>query len=173
MLTDGEPTIQEDAECFFTRQFLIQGLLLTSCSPIFHSQPQPFLPLTQNTTQRPQITICALTFGDYTATIYRCLESIRENCDRRKYRLFVGCNAGSPSTVEYLEHLYTEGHVDRLFLSNTNLNKCPIMRRMFAEVKTDFIWWLDDDSHLLSPDALLELLEIATSKCFFLFTTTL
>lgn len=102
----------------------------------------------------PAVTFCVLTYGDHPRLARRCLESIRRNCQRRYYRLFVGANAVSATTVAYLKGLLGGGHVDRVCWSRRNINKCPMMRRLFAEVDTEFIWWLDDDSYFTAFDAL-------------------
>jgi hypothetical protein len=39
-----------------------------------------------------------------------------------------------------------ERAIDQLIQSPVNLNQCPMMRRMFAKVETEYIWWFDDDS---------------------------
>ncbi len=55
-------------------------------------------------------------------------------------------------TVWSWERLEGAGAIDRLHISEVNINKCPMMRRMFADVDTEFIWWFDDDSYILAPD---------------------
>lgn len=104
--------------------------------------------------QGPAVTICVLTYGDYPKLVRRCIESIRRHCDRKLYRLVVGANAVSAETAAYLKSLHRDGHIDRVCASRRNLNKCPMMRRMFAKVDTEFVWWFDDDSYVTAPDAL-------------------
>src|SRR5262249_54339050 len=77
----------------------------------------------------------------------RAIESIRQHCPRPAYRLVVGANAVVPQTLTYLRSLQDDGAIDELVVSETNLSKCPMMRRMLAGVTTEFIWWFDDDSH--------------------------
>ena len=100
------------------------------------------------------MTICVLLYGDYPHLAERVLGSIRRNCLRAAYRLVVGANAVSGRTLTYVRQLRRDGAIDRLIVSPTNLSKCPMMRRMFAGVKTEFIWWFDDDSHITGPAAL-------------------
>jgi len=77
--------------------------------------------------------------------------------------LIVGANAVGADTCAYLESLRAAGAVDYLINSPVNLNKCPMMRRMFELVDTDFIWWFDDDSYVTSDYALTQWLESAHS----------
>jgi hypothetical protein len=100
------------------------------------------------------VTICVLTYGNYPDLVKRTIESIRFHCARSLYRLVVGANAAGAGTREYLERLRAEGAIDRLILSEANLNKCPMMRRMFEGIEGEFVWWFDDDSHLTGPEAL-------------------
>src|SRR5687768_5732632 len=99
----------------------------------------------------PSVTICVLLYGDHPALARQSLKSIREHCPREQYRLTVGTNAISRETQEYLQNLSFAGAIDRWIDSPTNINKCPMMRRMFATVDTDFIWWFDDDSFITGP----------------------
>ena len=109
----------------------------------------------------PVVTLCVLTYGNHPRLARRCLNSIRRHCPRRLYRLVVGANAVGAETAAYLKSLLSAGHVDRVHWSRRNLNKCPMMRRMFADVDTEFIWWFDDDSFFTAPDALQRHLGIA------------
>jgi hypothetical protein len=109
----------------------------------------------------PPVTICVLTYGDYPDLARRTLESIRFHCARSAYRLVVGANDVGRETRSYLRRLEAEQVLDRLILSPSNLNKSPMMRRMFRDLDTDFVWWFDDDSYVTSPDALPERLRRA------------
>lgn len=110
----------------------------------------------------PNITICVLTYGDYPRLARRVIESIRRFCPRLEYELIVGANAVSEETRIYLEARREAGEVDHVISSTVNLNKCPMMRRLFDRVNTEFIWWFDDDSHVTTHDALSQWME-ATS----------
>lgn len=94
----------------------------------------------------------------------RCIDSVVQHCERSKYVLVVGCNAVCAETRDYVQALKTGGVIDRLHLSDANINKCPMMCRMFAEVETEFIWWFDDDSYILDGTALPGWLEIAAGS---------
>jgi len=103
---------------------------------------------------KPPLTVCVLTYGPYAALARRAIDSIRRHFDRSSYRLVVGANAPGEETWRYLVGLSGEGAIDRLHLSAENLNKCPMMRRMFADIDTDYIWWFDDDSYVKDATAL-------------------
>ncbi len=102
----------------------------------------------------PVVTICVLTFGDYPELAKRCLSSILHYLDRDHYHLVVGANAVGERTEAYLETLHAQGKIDRLIKSPININKCPMMRRMFELIDTEFVWWLDDDSSIVGESAL-------------------
>jgi hypothetical protein len=105
-----------------------------------------------------RVTICVLMYGDYPALARQVIDSVISLCDRRQYLLFVGCNACSPETLEYLRAVE---QIDRYFISEQNLNKCPMQRRMYEHVETEFVWWFDDDSYIVKSDALQRRVEIA------------
>jgi GT2 family glycosyltransferase len=109
----------------------------------------------------PKVTICALTYGNYPQLARRVVESIRRFCPRSEYELVVGADVVCEETQTYLESRRAAGDVDVLIRSAANVNKCPMMRRMFAAVKTEFIWWFDDDSQVTSPDAMAQWMEAA------------
>src|SRR5204863_6777945 len=91
----------------------------------------------------------------------RCLDSILKHCDRSVYQLMVGANEGRTRTKRYLQRLLQHAAIDRLILSPVNLHKCPMMRRMFKGLASEFVWWFDDDSHVIDESALIRRLEQA------------
>jgi GT2 family glycosyltransferase len=109
----------------------------------------------------PPLTICVLTYGDHFALARRCIESIRAHTNRALYRLVVGANAVSRKTADYLRALERSGGIERVHRSRRNLNKCPMMRRMFRGVTTPYLCWFDDDSYVTEGGALERLLDIA------------
>ena len=109
----------------------------------------------------PKFTICVLTYGDFPRLARQVIESIQRFCPRSEYQLVVGANAVGVETRAYLEARKNAGGLDRLILSPANLNKCPMMRRLFEHVSTEFIWWFDDDSYVAAPDALSQWLACA------------
>jgi Glycosyltransferase family 9 (heptosyltransferase) len=110
---------------------------------------------------RPPVTICVLTFGRFPQLARRAIESIRTNCVRSDYNLVVGANAVCQETHEYLDAARADGVIDRLIVSDRNLNKCPMMAPMFEGIDTEYIWWFDDDSYVTDNYALPERLRIA------------
>jgi hypothetical protein len=104
----------------------------------------------------PPVTICLLTFGDYSWLARRALDSIHQHCPRRDYRLVVGANAVCAETAELLQARHDAGEIDDLIVSTRNISKCPMMRRMFAKVETEHIWWFDDDSYITESGALAQ-----------------
>src|SRR6478736_1121217 len=97
----------------------------------------------------PKVTICVLTYGNFPELARESIRSIQLHCPRSEYRLVIGANAIGSETRNYLDDLQHKGQIDRLVISDVNINKCPMMRRMFEEIDTEFIWWFDDDSHIL------------------------
>src|SRR5438132_14199982 len=98
-----------------------------------------------------KVSICVLTYGEYPRLAQRVIESIRCCCPRSEYQLVLGANAVCKETLGYLQRQEKSGEIDRLLVSPSNLYKCPMMRRMFANIRTEFIWWFDDDSYILEP----------------------
>lgn len=110
---------------------------------------------------KPRLTVCVLTYGNHPDLARRCLESIRRHTRRDLYRLVVGANAVCPETDTYLRDLQRRGAIDRVCRSHRNINKCPMMRRLFRHVETPFLAWFDDDSYVTEPGALERLLAVA------------
>jgi len=100
-----------------------------------------------------RVTFCVLTYGDYPRLARRVIESIQRYCPRAEYRLVVGANAVGNRTLALLKSLERAGDIDELVIQKKNLNKCPMMRRMFERVGTELIWWFDDDSYILDAAA--------------------
>ena len=101
----------------------------------------------------PKVSICVLTYGDYPHLARQTLDSIRMHCPRSAYHLIVGANTVGNESLDYLKGQEASGAIDRLIVSPVNINKCPMMRRMFEMVQTEFIWWFDDDSYITEPTA--------------------
>jgi hypothetical protein len=106
------------------------------------------------TPRRPQVTICALTYGPYPELARQVLDSIRTHCPRHHYRLVVGANCVCRETLRLLRQRQAAGLIDRLLISRENLGKGPMMRRLFAGIQTRLTWWFDDDSFLTQDNAL-------------------
>jgi hypothetical protein len=108
------------------------------------SRPQPPAP----------VAVCVLLYGDYLPLAERAISSIFELCPREDYSLIVGANAVGAQTLKFIRGHEESGAIDRLIVSDSNLNKCPMMRLMFEVIESDFIWWFDDDSSITEPSAL-------------------
>ncbi len=108
-----------------------------------------------------KVSVCVVTYGDYLELLERCLGSIIQFFPREQYRLLVGTNAVSPRVAQYLDDLKKSGAIDTLILSEVNINKCPMMRRLFEQIETEFIWWFDDDSWVNGPDTFAHWLKAA------------
>jgi hypothetical protein len=102
----------------------------------------------------PAVTICLLTFGQYCTLARQALDSFRQHLVRADYRLVVGANAVGLETSRLLAERQDSGEIDRLIVSPSNMSKCPMMRRMFEGIDTEFIWWFDDDSFVTESGAL-------------------
>ena len=112
-----------------------------------------------------KVTICVLLYGDYLHLAMRCLRSITRTCPREMYELRVGCNACSVNTMNFVNEMVRAGEIDDLYVATKNINKCPMMRRMFKDLKTEWVWWFDDDSHIEANDALQQRLSrVLTDK---------
>ena len=109
----------------------------------------------------PRVTICILTYGDHLALARQAIESVTRHCPRGEYHLVVGANEVAKNTLVYLKSLEKNGAIDRLVISAVNINKNPMMRRMFEGIDTPFIWWFDDDSYFLDSNAFSQWLEMA------------
>lgn len=109
----------------------------------------------------PAVSICVLTYGEHARLAQRAIDSIVRHCPRSEYELIIGANAVGKETLACLGPLEKNGAIDRLIISPVNLNKCPMMRQMFASVTTEFIWWFDDDSCIVDASALPTWLETA------------
>jgi GT2 family glycosyltransferase len=53
--------------------------------------------------------------------------------------------------LAWLERMRRAGRIDRLLVSPVDLSKCPMMARMLGEVRTRYVWWLDDDASFKRP----------------------
>ena len=111
----------------------------------------------------PVVSICVLTYGEHAGLAQRVLDSIQKHCPRREYELIVGANAPGKKTTDLLRSLHKDQQIDYLIDAPVNLNKSPMMRRMFEKVQSEFIWWFDDDSYITEPDALNQWLTLAQS----------
>lgn len=99
----------------------------------------------------PEITFCVLTCGDHLRLVRRCLRSLWRHAPAGAYRLVVGANGVAAPVLAWLERMRRAGRIDRLLVSPVDLSKCPMMARMLGEVRTRYVWWLDDDASFKRP----------------------
>jgi hypothetical protein len=84
-------------------------------------------------------------YGDYPQYSIRAVKSAVT--PDRKHPIHVGCNTCCDETVTALQAMFKAGEIDSLFLSNHNINKDPMMRLLIDRADTDYVIWMDDDSH--------------------------
>lgn len=101
-----------------------------------------------------KVTICVLLYGDYPDLAMRSLNSILDYTLPEEREIRVGCNACSQETLIFVNSLLAHGLIDCVYASKDNLNKCKMMRRMYKDISTPWIWWFDDDSYIKEPDAI-------------------
>lgn len=89
-------------------------------------------------------------YGDYPQYSLRAVRSAAT--PDRTHPLHVGCNVCCAETVAALQDMFKNGEIDSLFLSNHNINKDPMMRLLIERANTDYVIWLDDDSHFTDKD---------------------
>jgi len=79
--------------------------------------------------------------------------------DKAAFRLRAGLNAVCNETSDLIEAaVETYGNIT-IQRSEENLQKCPMMRRLFHNPKLDTDWtlWFDDDSHFASASWIMDL----------------
>lgn len=104
-----------------------------------------------------KITICILTFGDNLPYIKRCLNSIIDLPTLNEIELRIGFNSVPKEIIDHIsDFIKTCNKIDyKLFISDKNICKYPMMRRMFYNnenpITTEKIMWFDDDSYITTP----------------------
>lgn len=99
------------------------------------------------------VVVCVLMYGNYPDLHRQCLQSLIEYTPAEAYTLRIGCNEVCPATMSWLHKLQQELPI-RLFVSDRNIMKYPMMRRMFADLDPEsqpFLSWFDDDSYVTGP----------------------
>lgn len=111
------------------------------------------------------VDICVLTFcsghsseDDHYDLIARCLHSIIGNTDQSRYRLSIGCNNPSPRVLELVRTLgerdntrWIIGEAARDGNDVPVYPKYPMMERLFADTRSPWLVWFDDDSCVTEP----------------------
>ena len=89
-------------------------------------------------------------YGDHPELSLRCVDSLTKFAENReKLQIHVGCSECSDRVVQELSDRYANGQIDSLFLCRKNINKDPMMRILLQRVETEYLLWLDDDSHFI------------------------
>ena len=93
----------------------------------------------------------------------RCIDSILDTVsisEREKISFVIGCNEVDPATLKYLQHTLPDA---TLVIEEQNINKYPLMRKMFKYVTTDWAVWFDDDSYITEPGWMTKLVNLCAN----------
>jgi hypothetical protein len=85
-------------------------------------------------------------YGDYPQYSLRAVQSVLRT---EGIKIHVGCNACSTETLGRLREWHDAGSIATLIESRENINKDPMMRLMVERTETEYLMWMDDDSHVL------------------------
>ena len=89
-------------------------------------------------------------YGGWPGYSIRAVESLINHCtSRERLDIYVGCNESSPEILAVLRAHLDAGRIDALVESRRNINKDPMMRVLLELCETEYMLWLDDDSHVL------------------------
>ncbi len=102
---------------------------------------------------RPWCTIGVLTWGDHLPLVRRCLESLDTTLPEGSCERIVAANDPSQTVLDWLRDKTANGSIDRLLVSRRNLHKCPMIRHLLGIARGQYLWWFDDDSHVVDPAA--------------------
>ena len=108
-----------------------------------------------------RITICVLLYGPHYDLAKKCVGSIIEKLPRELYKLRIGMNECCKKTIDYIKSLK---EVDNIYKEEINIDKYPLMTKMFKDISTEFVWWFDDDCFVEKEDAIIKRLEIMDSN---------
>jgi len=86
-------------------------------------------------------------YGDFPEYSLRAINSIVKN--NRIFDLHVGCNVCGQKTISIFRKMQNEHKIDTLIESNQNLNRDQMMRLLIERTQTEYVLWMDDDSHVL------------------------
>lgn len=95
-------------------------------------------------------TICVLLYGDYLELAKRCIGSIHRRIANQPCELRIGLNAVGEATSHWIKRELAHYPNIRVYASEENIFKYPMMRRLFFEdpITTPWVIWFDDDSHV-------------------------
>jgi hypothetical protein len=86
-------------------------------------------------------------YGDFPQYSLRAVKSVINS----QFPVHIAATMCCAETVSGLQELFITKQIDSLFLCNQNINKDPMMRLLIERSETEFILWLDDDSHFIDP----------------------
>lgn len=127
--------------------------------------------LNPNKFTEERVDICTIVFSsgassglDHFDMISRCLGSILESTDPHRFRLWIGCNNASGRVMELVEKLSQQPNVSFIVgkpvpdrNGHAAFPKYPLMGRLFAKTRSQWLVWFDDDSFVTSPTWLQDL----------------
>lgn len=87
-------------------------------------------------------------YGSYPQYSLRAVHSVI-NADK-SYPIHVATSDCCKETIEGLQDLFSTRKIDSLLMFNQNINKDPMMRQLIERTDTEFVLWMDDDSHFVN-----------------------
>ena len=88
-------------------------------------------------------------YGGWPEYSLRAVESLIQHCTfRERLDIYVGGNESSPEILAVLRAHLDAGRIEALVESRRNINKDPMMRVLLELCETEYVLWLDDDSHV-------------------------
>lgn len=99
-----------------------------------------------------KFTVFVLCYGNYPELARRCIDGILRSTPAGRVQLRILLNECSKATLDYIRTL---PYVGKVYLSETNILKYPLMRRAFYDalfpIETPYLVWFDDDSYPADP----------------------
>lgn len=117
-------------------------------------KPEPKMISTKTSHLSFPITFCTLTYGANSYLALRCISSVYKHLPADKFKLRLGLNeVPSEHETKILDYLKDKSNVEKVYRANPQIYKYPMMRQMFHDtdlpISTDWILWMDDDSHIV------------------------
>jgi hypothetical protein len=89
-------------------------------------------------------------YGGWPQYSIRAVESVLSHCTHRdRLDVYVGCNESSPEILGVFRKYLDHARIEALIECRRNINKDPMMRVMLEMCETEYVLWMDDDSHVL------------------------
>lgn len=138
----------------------VETIVIPEVPAISLSAASAQAPSTSNATRNVgltfPVTVCALTYGEHSDLLLRCLSSIYEGMPEDLFHLRVGLNEVPDKTQRRIDdYLKTKSNVEKVYSANPQVFKYPMMRKMFHDpekpITTDWVMWFDDDSRVTDP----------------------